>query len=133
MHDYDRGKFEALETMNGGEGLTIAVPPLESALGALTRMLPQATTRGYSEIAEVIDDPNVTGILTSLERAYYYSRVRPDRSAVRPEGFNTAAVTVYAMPSGEQELRLLIDLWIETRRASGDEDEAYVYWCGGRR
>ena len=49
VHDYDRGKFEALETMNGGEGLTIAVPPLESALGALTRMLPQATTRGYSE------------------------------------------------------------------------------------
>ena len=132
VHDYDRGKFEALETMNGGEGLTIAVPPLESALGALTRMLPQAATRGYNEIGEVIDDPSVTGILTSLERAYYFSRIRPDRSAVRPEGFNTASVIVYAMPNGEQELRSLIDLWIETRRASGDEDEAYAYWVRGK-
>ena len=132
VHDFDRGKFESLETMNGGEGLMIAVPPLESALDALTRMLPQATTRGYDAIEEVIDDPSVTGILMSLERAYYCSRVRPDWSAVRPEGLNTASVIVYAMPNGEQELRSLIDLWIETRRASGDEDEAYAYWIRGK-
>jgi hypothetical protein len=73
----------------------------------------------------------VTGIVTSMERAYYWSRIRPELAAVRPDGLNVGSVLVYAVPSGERELQDVINLWIEMRKASGDEDEAYSYWIRG--
>jgi len=45
---------------------------------------------------------------------------------------NVAVITVYAMPGGEFELRDVVDVWIETRRASGELDNAYEYWIRGR-
>jgi hypothetical protein len=36
------------------------------------------------------------------------------------------------MPYGELELRNVVDLWIETRKASGEAEEAYQYWIRGR-
>jgi hypothetical protein len=44
----------------------------------------------------------------------------------------TATILVYALPYGELDLRNLVDLWIETRRVSGDSDEAYEYWIRGK-
>jgi hypothetical protein len=41
-------------------------------------------------------------------------------------------VLVYAVPYGERELRNLVDVWIQTRHASGDAEEAYDYWIRGK-
>ena len=95
------------------------------------RVMPKAEMRTYESLQEVVDDERVTAVLSTLERAYYWSRVHPEFAAVQPQGIKTATVIVYAMPSGETDLRNLVDLWIETRRASGDADEAYEYWIRG--
>jgi hypothetical protein len=68
----------------------------------------------------------------TLERAYYWSRVYPEFTAVRPHEIRVATVVVYALPSGEVDLRNVVDLWIETRRASGEAEEAYDYWIRGK-
>jgi Na+/H+-dicarboxylate symporter len=132
VHDFDRDRFETLEGMSQGEGMVIAVPPLQNVLTRVMKQLPRAKTKQYDDVDEAIADPDVTGILTTLERAYYWSRVRPELTAVAPSGFSTATITVYGIPKGELELRSLVDLWIETRHASGEQDEAYEYWVRGK-
>ena len=94
--------------------------------------LPKANARPFVNLDAAIGDTSVTAILTTLERAYYWSRVHPEFAAVRPEGLTTATVTVYAMPYGESDLKNLVDLWIETRRVSGEIEEAYDYWVRGK-
>jgi Na+/H+-dicarboxylate symporter len=132
VRDYDRGRFETLEAINADDSIVISVPPVEGALDPFTQLMPKVRTRTYASVAEVIGDSTVTAVLTTMERAYYWSRVRPELTAIRPLGMNTATIVVYAMPSGELELRNLVDLWIETRRASGEETEAYDYWVQGK-
>jgi hypothetical protein len=44
----------------------------------------------------------------------------------------TATIVVYALPYGEIDFRNLVDLWIETRRASGEAEDASNYWVRGR-
>jgi Na+/H+-dicarboxylate symporter len=132
VHDYDRGRFQTLESLNGGQGLVIAVPALDAALDELTRLLPAATLRHYDAIDQVINDSTITGVVTTLERAYYWSRVRPEFTAIRPAGMTTATIVVYGVPRGEQELLNLVNLWIEARRANHEESEAYEYWVRGK-
>jgi hypothetical protein len=111
--------------------MVIAVPLVEGAIEGVKTMLPLAATRSYQSIEDVIRDPGVTAALMTLERAYYWSRIYPDFTAVRPREVNTATIVVYALPYGELDLRNLVDLWIETRKASGEADEAYDYWVRG--
>lgn len=132
VRDYDRSRFAAIAEMNEGRGIIIGVPPLEGVPERVRALLPQVTLRPYDQVEDVIDDPDVTAIWTTMERAYYWSRVRPELSAVRPEGITTGTITVYAMPRGETEWRDLINLWIETRLANGESEDANRYWIQGR-
>ncbi len=131
VRDFDRARFATLATLNQGQGMIVAVPPVEGAIQGIDTMLPMASTRTYQSVEDVIRDPMVTAALMTLERAYYWSRIYPDFTAVRPRDVNTATIVVYALPYGEIEWRNLVDLWIETRKASGEADEAYSYWVRG--
>jgi len=132
VRDFDRGRFATLAALNEGEGMVVGVPPVEGAIDVVKTMLPMASTRSYQSVEEVIRDSTVTAALMTLERAYYWSRIYPEFTAVRPQEVNTATIVVYALPYGELDFRNLVDLWIETRRASGEADEAYDYWVRGK-
>ena len=132
VRDFDRSRFATLAGLNGGEDVVVGVPPVEGAAEAVKAMLPQATTRPYLSIEEIIRDPEVDAVFITLERAYYLSRIHPEFAAVRPREVQTATIVVYALPFGELDFRNLVDLWIETRRASGEADEAYEYWVRGK-
>jgi Na+/H+-dicarboxylate symporter/ABC-type amino acid transport substrate-binding protein len=133
VRDFRRDRFATLDTLAGGAGLAIAVPKLKEAQDLAARLLPAAATiRDYDGTTDPIQDTDVDAVLMPVERASYWSRVHPEFTAVRPEGLNIAVITVYAMPSGEIDLRNLVNLWIETRRVSGDLDDAYEYWIKGR-
>lgn len=132
VRDFDRQRFSTLDQLNAGDGLVIAVPVVEGSKELVASVLPRATQRPYASIDEVIDDPHISAILMTLERAYYWSHVRPEFSAVRPEGLTAATVIVYAVPNGELDFKNLVDLWIETRRVNGEADEAYTYWIRGK-
>jgi Na+/H+-dicarboxylate symporter/ABC-type amino acid transport substrate-binding protein len=131
VHDFDRRRFETLAALNT-EDVVIAVPPVEGTIQSIHANLPRAQTRDYRALEEVIGDSSVTAILTTLERAYYWSRLYPAYTAIRPQEVKTATIVVYAMPYGEIDFRSLVDLWIETRRASGEAEDAYNYWVRGR-
>ncbi len=132
LHDYDRARFETLTTLDRGSGITIAVPPVEGALEMVKTLLPRAETCTYLSTPDASHDPHITAVLTSLERAYYWSRIYPELAPVRPKELTAATALVYALPNGEHELRNLVDIWIETRRASGEAEEAYNYWIRGK-
>lgn len=132
VRDFDRSRFATLAALNGGEDVVVGVPPVEGAAEAVRAMLPQATTRPYLSIEEIIRNPEVDAVFITLERAYYLSRIHPEFAAVRPREVQTATIVVYALPFGELDFRNLVDLWIETRRASGEADEAYEYWVRGK-
>jgi Na+/H+-dicarboxylate symporter/ABC-type amino acid transport substrate-binding protein len=129
--DHLRTRFGSLETLDGGHGLVITVPPVEGSREFITSLLPAATIRPFNAIDEALAS-GVDAVLMPIERAYYWSRVRPEFAAVRPQELNVAVITAYAMPDGELELRNLVDVWIDTRRASGELDNAYDYWIRGR-
>jgi Na+/H+-dicarboxylate symporter/ABC-type amino acid transport substrate-binding protein len=132
VHDHHRRRFDRLESLDEGEGMLVAIPPVEGSDDIAKQEMPKATIRTYQDVDEVIRDESVTATLMTLERAYYWSRVYPAFTAVRPEEMQAATVLVYAMPHGELDLRSLVNLWIETRRSSGELDEAYEYWIRGR-
>jgi ABC-type amino acid transport substrate-binding protein len=132
VRDFDRSRFGRLEALNEGEGIVVAVPPVEGAIEGVKTMLPRAMTRTYRSLDEIIADPAVTAALTTLERAYYWSRIYAEFAAVRPQEVQTATIVVYALPYSEVDFRNLVDLWIETRRVSGEADEAYNYWVRGK-
>jgi ABC-type amino acid transport substrate-binding protein len=132
VRDYRRNRFATLETLGGGAGLVIGIPRVNEARDLTATLLPDATTKDFDAIEDQIRDQSVDAILMPVERAHYWSRVHPEFTARRPDDLNIAVITVYAMPEGELELRNLVDLWIETRRASGELDEAYEYWVKGR-
>jgi hypothetical protein len=44
----------------------------------------------------------------------------------------TGGIVVCALPYGGLDFRNLVDLWIETRRANGELDEAYNYRIRGK-
>jgi ABC-type amino acid transport substrate-binding protein len=131
VHDFDRRRFETLASLNM-EDVVIAVPPVEGAIKSVQALLPRAQTRHFQSLEEVIGDSSVTAVLTTLERAYYWSRLYPAFTAIRPQEVKTATIVVYALPYGEIDFRNLVDLWIETRRASGEAEDAYNYWVRGR-
>jgi Na+/H+-dicarboxylate symporter len=131
VHDFDRRRFETIASLNS-EDVLIAVPPVEGTSESVQALLPKARTRDYQSLEEVVGDSRVTAVLTTLERAYYWSRVYPAFTAIRPQEVKTATIVVYALPYGEIDFRNLVDLWIETRRASGEADDAYNYWVRGR-
>jgi Na+/H+-dicarboxylate symporter/ABC-type amino acid transport substrate-binding protein len=132
VHDFDRRRFATLASLRADESIVIAVPPVEGALETVKSLLPAAQTRDYQSLEDVIDDASVTAVLTTLERAYYWSRVNPEFTAVRPQEVKAATLVVYALPYGELDFRNLVNLWIETRQASGESEEAYNYWVRGR-
>jgi ABC-type amino acid transport substrate-binding protein len=132
VRDFDRDRFATLAALNQGEGVSVAVPPVEGALEGVTALLPRAETRTYQSLEEVIRDPTTDAALMTLERAYYWSRIHPEFAAVRPQEVNTATIVVYGLPYGELDFRNLVDLWIETRSASGEAAEAYDYWVRGK-
>jgi Na+/H+-dicarboxylate symporter/ABC-type amino acid transport substrate-binding protein len=132
VRDFDRARFDSLAALKGGSGITIAVPTIEGATDLIESALPGARTRGYQNIEEVLRNGDVTAVLTTMERAYYWSRVHPEFSAVRPRDLRTGTIVVYGLPYGEIDFRNLVNVWIETRRANGDADEAYDYWVRGR-
>jgi ABC-type amino acid transport substrate-binding protein len=132
VRDHNRRRFDRIESLDEGKGLLVAIPPVEGSDDIVKRQMPNATIRMYQDVDEVIHDESVTAALMTLERAYYWSRVYPEFTAVRPEDVKAATVIVYAMPHGEVDLRNLVNLWIETRRSSGDLDEADDYWIRGR-
>jgi Na+/H+-dicarboxylate symporter/ABC-type amino acid transport substrate-binding protein len=132
VRDHLRNRFATMDTLAGGSGLTIAIPRMKDGRDLMTSTFPAASAREFDAVDQAIGDPAVDAVLMTLERASYFSRVHPEYAAVRPEDLRTAVITVYAVPAGEIEMRNLVDLWIETRRASGDLDEAYEYWIRGR-
>jgi Na+/H+-dicarboxylate symporter len=132
VHDFDRTRFATLQGLNGGEGLVIAIPQVEGLPEFLASSLPKAKARSFTNLDDAIGDSSITATLTTMERAYYLSRVHPEFAAVRPEGLAMATVIVYAVPDGELEFKNLVDLWIETRRVNGEIDEAYDYWIRGK-
>ncbi len=132
VHDFDRRRFETLASISGDEDIVVAIPPVEGARETVQSILPKAQTRDYRSLDDVIGDPGVTAALTTMERAYYWSRVYPEFTAIRPREVRAATVVVYALPYGDLDFRNLVDLWIETRRASGESEEAYNYWIRGR-
>jgi Na+/H+-dicarboxylate symporter len=132
VRDHQRGRFATLATLGRGAGLTIAVPLLKDARDLVTRLLPDARTRVYEAIEGTTLDRSVDAFFMTLERAHYWSRVHPEYAAVRPDDLNIVVITAYAMPYGELDLRNLVNVWIDTRRASGELDEAYEYWVLGR-
>jgi ABC-type amino acid transport substrate-binding protein len=130
--DHLRDRFATLRTLADGEELTIGVPPTREAHLLLEPFAPTIEVREYEAIELTIQDPSVPVLMMTLERASYWSRIHPEYSAVRPADLSTTALVVYALPAGELELRNLVDLWIDTRRASGELEEAYGYWVEGR-
>lgn len=130
VRDHERARFTTLDVLGSGAGLTIAVPGAEGAAIVASR-LPAARTVSYETVPQAALDPQVTATMTSMERAYYWSRIHPELSAVQPDGLQLGVPLVYALPAGEASLRDLVDLWIETRRASGELTEAYDYWIRG--
>jgi Na+/H+-dicarboxylate symporter/ABC-type amino acid transport substrate-binding protein len=132
VRDFDRRRFATLASLAPDEDIVIAVPPVEGSAESVHAMMPRARTRDYQSLEEVIGDSSVTAVLTTLERAYYWSRLYPEFTAIRPQGVKAATIVVYALPYGELDFRNLVDLWIETRRASGEAEDAYSYWVQGR-
>lgn len=130
--DHLRGRFGSFTALAGGDGLTIGIPAVEGARELVTSMAPLAVQRPIGDAEETILDPSVDATIMTLERAYYWSRVHPEFTAVRPEEVKMATITAYALPLGEPDLRNLVNVWIDTRRASGELDEAYDYWVRGR-
>jgi ABC-type amino acid transport substrate-binding protein len=132
VRDYRRDRFASLDTLTNGTGLTILVPKIKEAHDLGATLLSQATILDYVDVADAVRDTRADAVLMPVERAYYWSHVRPEFTAIHPQGLNIAVITVYAVPYGESEFRNLVDLWIETRRASGALDEAYGYWIKGQ-
>lgn len=132
VRDYRRDRFASLDTLANGSGLVIRVPKIKESHDLAATLLSQATIRDYVDVEDALRDTRADAVLMPVERAYYWSHVRPEFTAIHPEGLNIAVITVYAVPYGESEFRNLVDLWIETRRASGALDEAYGYWIKGR-
>ena len=132
VRDFDRRRFDTLASLNADQDIVIAVPPVEGAIEAVQSMLPRAQTRNYLSVEEALADSSVTAMLTTLERAYYWSRVYPEFTAIRPQEVKAATIVVYALPYGELDFRNLVDLWIETRQANGESEDAYNYWVRGR-
>lgn len=131
VRDFDRQRFATREALDRGLGLVVAVPPVEGAAEFVADLLPQAAVRGYTSIEATLADKQVTALLMPLERAFYWSRIHPELTAIRPAGLTTSIATVYAMPRGEAELRELVNHWLEIRSASGEADEALAYWIHG--
>ncbi len=125
VRDFARQRFGSTESLQAGEGLTVAVPTVEGAADFVGQLMPQASRREFHKVEEVIRDPNVTAVLMQLERAHYWSRVHPEFAAVRPIEVKAATLTVYALPYGEFDLRNLVNIWIQTRQVSGEAEEAY--------
>lgn len=124
--------LQLLRLLAHGQGRTIVVPLLKDARDLVTQPLPDPRTHDYEAIEGATLDQSIDAFFMTLERAHYWSRVHPEYAAVRPDDLNVVVITAYAMPYGELELRNLVDVWIDTRRASGELDEAYQYWVRGR-
>jgi Na+/H+-dicarboxylate symporter len=131
VRDHDRSRFSTMQGHDDGGDLTVAVRPVDVA-GFLDLWWPDAERRWYESATEVLDDRTIDAIVMPLDRAFYWSRLRPEFAAVRPAEVNESELVGYGMPAGELALRNLINAWVDTRRARGDLESAYDYWVRGQ-
>jgi Na+/H+-dicarboxylate symporter/ABC-type amino acid transport substrate-binding protein len=131
VRDFDRARFTDVDSFDG-RGLHVAARPVDGGLDWLKRQWPAATVEPFENLNDVIDRSDIQAIMVPLARAFYWSRVRPEFSAVAPDKKVGDVLMVYALPAGELEWRNVVDVWIDTRRADGSLDDAYGYWILGK-
>jgi Na+/H+-dicarboxylate symporter/ABC-type amino acid transport substrate-binding protein len=130
--DYDRGRFVDLEPLQN-QPITIGIQAIDNIAPLIRQRLAAATFVRFSSIDALVAavPGSVTAAVLPIDRAFFYSRVRPELSAVLPDQTTSSIMLAYALPAGELDLQNTIDSWIDVKRGQGAFDSARAYWVHG--
>jgi Na+/H+-dicarboxylate symporter/ABC-type amino acid transport substrate-binding protein len=130
--DYDRSRFASLADIQY-DRIKIGIQAVDDIGPVIRQRLLAATFIRYPSIDALVAavPKEVTAAAMPIDRAYYFSRTRPELSAVLPEEATSSIVLTYALPAGELEFRNIVDTWIDVKRAQGAFENARAYWVRG--
>jgi Na+/H+-dicarboxylate symporter/ABC-type amino acid transport substrate-binding protein len=127
--DYARSRFVSLAAVQD-QRIRIGVQAIDGIAPLIRQRLPAATFVGFASIDALVAavPRDVEAVVLPIDRAFYFSRTRPELSAVLPEEATSSIMLAYAMPAGELELQNVVDAWIDVKRGQGAFDSARDYW-----
>jgi ABC-type amino acid transport substrate-binding protein len=130
--DFDRNRFASLADIADAP-VKLGIQGVDD-LGAIIRQrLTAATFDRYPTIEALVAavPRQIDAAVMPIDRAFYFSRTRPELSAVLPEETTSSVMLAYALPQGELEFRNIIDSWIDLKRGQLAFDSARAYWVRG--
>lgn len=133
VEDRRRGEFADMERLRG-RGVRIGIMAVPEWVGALRRTLPEAEIVPLTSISQFLDrrPDSLDAMLTTWERASFWSLLHPELAAVLPRPRPGHLVLAYALPMGEPDLMGVVNTWIESSRAAGQFESARNYWILGQ-
>lgn len=130
--DYARSRYASLEAIQN-EHLRIGVPAIDDIAPLIRQQLSGATFIRFRSIDAVVDaiSKTIDAAVLPIDRAFYFSRINPELSAVLPIETTSSVMLGYGLPTGELGLRNVVDAWIEVKRGQGEFASAHAYWIRG--
>jgi len=130
--DADRHRFASLAEIQS-ERLRIGVQAIDDIAPIIRQQLTGATFVRFASVEALAAavPRTVNAAAMQIDRAFYYSRTRPELSAVLPEETTSSVMLAYAMPPGELDFQNIVDAWIDVKRGQGAFENARAYWVRG--
>ena len=130
--DYDRNRFASLAEIEKAP-VRVGIQGIDDIAPLIRQRLTAATFERFTTIDALVAavPDRIDAAALPIDRAFYFSRTRPELSAVLPEENTSSAMLAYALPRGELEFRNIIDSWIDLKRGQHAFDSARAYWVRG--
>jgi hypothetical protein len=130
--DYDRGRFAILAD-SADARLRIGIQAVDDLAPIIRQRMAAATFERFASIDALVAavPGDVDAAVMPIDRAFYFSRTRPELSAVLPEETTSSVMLAYALPQGELEFRNIIDAWIDLKQGQLAFASARAYWVRG--
>jgi hypothetical protein len=128
VHDYDRSRYASLEAIQN-KRLRIGIQAIDDIAPLIRQHLSGATFIRFRSIDTLVDaiSKTIDAAVLPIDRAFYFSRINPELSAVLPIETTSSVMLGYGLPTGELGLRNVVDAWIEVKRGQGAFDSAHAY------
>jgi ABC-type amino acid transport substrate-binding protein len=130
--DYDRSRFASLDALRD-DRFKIGIQAIDDIAPRIRQQLAAATFVRFPTIDALVAavPGDVPAAVLPIDRAFYFSRTRPELAAVLPVEATSSIMLAYAMPPGELEFQNIVDAWIDVKRGQGAFESARAYWVRG--
>jgi Na+/H+-dicarboxylate symporter len=131
--DHQRTKFADLDKVRALGPLTIGVPLAGYVGRVLKSSLPEVEFVPIESPRRFLrgEAPGLDTVIWSAETGSAWTLIYPSFSVAVPRGLSVHVPGAYALPRGQEELRIFVNRWLDLKLADGTTQALFEHWILG--